>query len=773
MKCFFTLSAFLLCLVCIAQPKKVLQGYVKEKKTGEVLPEASITINEVSYTTNSYGFFSIHLPAKDTFKILVTHAGYIPFEIAISSNALFADPLTIELSPAEGLLDEIIIGKQHKVSNEIQMSKLQITPQQIRDIPALLGEKDVLKVFQLLPGVQKPREGSAALYVRGGGADQNLIILDEAPVYNAYHLFGFFSVFNNDAINTVELIKGGFPARYGGRLSSVLDIQMKDGSKEKIKGTAGIGLVSSNFTIEGPLKKQKSSFIFSGRRTFADLFLTPLTGQSANFYDLNGKMNFELNPNNKIFFSVYAGRDGFSTRNKSGTDIQRQGFNWANQTGTFRWNHIFKKGIFLNTSLIYSNYRFSVFDEARNNGNKYFLRYNSSIRDIGLKNNVDFSLGKKHRINAGTVITNHLFNPNAFVFTDEQIDSVKKVKNNISTVEGAAYIEDVVKFGAKFSLNAGMRLSSFYTKKKLYAGVEPRLSILYKMKNNLSLKGSFASMNQYIHLLSNSGAGLPTDLWVPATNLIKPQQSTQYAVGIAKDFPNENSLTIEGYYKNMNNIIAYKNGADFLLLSTNNDNGQELRPVNWENNVTTGKGWSYGTEILFQKKQGRLTGWVGYTLSWTFNQFNSLNNGKKFYARYDRRHDASIVGIYKLKANKTLSVNWVYGTGNAINIPLYEYSGSLYNPSGTGLAYQFVVNDFGERNSFRAASYHRLDISMQFHKNKKKNRRRTWEVGLYNAYNRANPFYYYTNRADGSNSRKLYYNTLFPVLPSVKYQLNF
>lgn len=774
MKFVLTFCALFIISSSTGQQKKVLQGYVKEKNTGEVLPGASVVIGSANHITNNYGFFSVQVYERDTLKLTVTHTGYFPAEITINVSSRSSNILTIELSPADVLLSEVTISKkQNKVSNEIQMSKVQISPQQIRDIPALLGEKDVLKALQLFPGVQKPREGSAALYVRGGGEDQNLIILDEAPVYNVYHLFGFFSVFNNDALSNVELIKGGFPARYGGRLSSVLDIQMRDGSKDKIKGTYGVGIISSNFTIEGPLKKEKSSFLFSGRRTYADIFLIPLTGQSVNFYDVNGKVNFELNPQNKIFFSMYAGRDGFSRKEKTGTGKENQGFNWGNQTATFRWNHIFKNGVFLNTSLIYSNYHFSVFDEATRNTKKYFLQYKSSIKDIGLKSNLDFSLGKNNRLKGGLLLTRHLFNPNAMVFTDEQIDSVKKERNNIETFEGAAFIEDVISVGSHLSMNAGVRFSSFYTKEKFYNGLEPRLSVLYKINNDLSLKGSFANMNQYIHLLSNSGIGLPTDLWVPATNLVKPQQSTQYAFGMAKDFKNENSLTIEGYYKDMQNIIAYKNGADFLLLSTDNNNGQELRPVDWENNVTSGRGWSYGAEILFKKNQGRLTGWVGYTLSWTLNQFDSLNNGKKFYARYDRRHDISIVGIYKIKENKTLSVNWVFGTGNALNVPLYEFSGGLYNPSGTGLAYQFAVNDYGERNSFRGAVYHRLDISMQFHKNKKKNRRRTWEVGLYNAYNRANPFYYYTNRTDGSDTRKLYYTALFPVIPSIKYQLKF
>ncbi len=752
----------------------LLQGYVKEVKTGEVLPGASISIGQENYVTNNYGFFSVQLPKRDSVKMLVSHSGYFPVEILIFTLPESSNFLTIELSPEEGVLSEVTISKkQGKVSNEIQMSKVQITPQQIRDIPALFGEKDVLKALQLFPGVQKPREGSAALYVRGGGQDQNLIILDEAPVYNVYHLFGFFSVFNNDALSNIELIKGGFPARYGGRLSSVLDIQMRDGSKDEVKGTAGIGLISSNFTIEGPIKKEKSSFLFSGRRTYADLFLVPLTGQSASFYDVNGKINFELNPRDKIFFSMYAGRDGFSRKEKNGTDKENQGFNWGNQTGTFRWNHIFRRGLFLNTSLIYSNYHFKVFDASTRNNKKYFLQYNSSIKDIGVKTNLDFSLGKNNQLKAGLLVTRHLFAPNAMVFTDEQIDSVKKEKNQIETFEGAVFIEDDIKLTTDLSLNIGLRVSGFYTKEKFYSGLEPRLSWLYKIKNDLSLKGSFASMNQYIHLLSNSGIGLPTDLWVPATNLVKPQQSTQYALGLAKDFKNGNSLTIEGYYKSMENIIAYKNGADFLLLSTGSGSGQDLRAVSWENNVTAGKGWSYGAEFLFQKKQGRLTGWIGYTLSWTLNQFDSLNNGKSFYARYDRRHDLSIVGIYKIKENKTLSINWVFGTGNALNVPLYEYSGSLYSPLGRTGTSEFVVNDFGERNSFRGAVYHRLDISAQFHKKKKKNRIRTWEVGLYNAYNRANPFYYYTNRSDGSDTRKLYYTALFPVIPSVKYQLKF
>ncbi|MCY7356865.1 MAG: TonB-dependent receptor, partial [Rudanella sp.] len=658
-----------------------VSGYVREAGSQEALIGVNVYLpgTTTGTTTNTYGFYSLTLPKQDSVRLAYSFVGY---EAILRTLPFQKDQqLNVNLQPGKDLTEVTVTSSriEEKVSNSPQMSQIDIPVQQIKKIPAFLGEKDVLKVLQLMPGVQKGSEGSTGIYVRGGGPDQNLIILDDAIVYNANHLFGFFSVFNGDALKSVELTKGGFPARFGGRLSSVIDLNMKDGNREKLHGEGGIGLISSRLTLEGPLTKNKrpgqrssestrGSFLVSGRRTYLDVLAAPLIRAQSDgqtragyyFYDFNAKANYDLGQKDKVYLSGYFGRDRFYAKDKeSGTDV---GISWGNSTGTLRWNHLFSQRLFSNLSLIYSDYKFQISsDERGRTGTDLFsLRYSSGIRDFSLKYDFDFYPNPQHSLRFGAQTIQHRFTPSAIVLKNAGDTQFTQNIDNIDVLESGIYVEDTWRPNPYWRLNGGLRLSHFIQKQVNYLRPEPRLSVAYMLKPDLSMKASYSLMNQYVHLLSNTGIGLPTDLWVPTTDRVAPQQSEQVAAGIAKDFNKSGlSLTVEGYYKTMKNIINYREGASFLLLN----DPTSAEQVSWEDNVTAGKGWSYGAEILLQKKAGRFSGWAGYTLSWTQWQFPELNGGRKFFPRYDRRHDISLVGIYELSKRITLSGTWVYGTG--------------------------------------------------------------------------------------------------------------
>ena len=791
----FCASIFLIIFsyVSLAQTgRNTISGYVREAVSGELLTGVNIYLSDykTGTTTNTYGFYSLTLPAADSVELIFSYVGFTQQLIKMSLKKDVE--LNIDLSP-DILLSEVFISaeRQEKQSESVKMSTVKLQAAQIRNVPSLLGEKDVLKVLQLMPGVQKGSEGNSGIYVRGGGPDQNLIILDDAIVYNASHLFGFFSLFNGDALKSVELTKGGFPARFGGRLSSVLEMNMKEGNKEEWHGEGGIGLISSRMTIEGPLKKGASSILVSGRRTYADLILKPFLKSMDEentgyyFYDLNAKVNYDFGRNNKLYLSGYFGKDKFYLKNKSIDLEENVGFLWGNATGTMRWNHLFSNKVFANASVIYSSYNFRIYDKYKflTENKDFYAEYNSGIRDVSLKYDLDIIPGTKHWIKAGALVIFHKFKPHAFVELD--------VPNNVNTrdvkiingVESGIYAEDTWQPIQALKINAGVRLSHFMASRNQYQFLEPRIAIAWRFSNDYALKTSYASMNQYIHMISGTGISLPTDLWVPTTDRIKPQQSKQVALGIVKDISKpELALSIEGYYKTMDNVIGYKEGASFLQL----DEAESGIAVDWEDNVTSGSSWSYGVEFLLQKKQGRFTGWIGYTLSWTQMQFDSLNFGKKYFARYDRRHDISVVGTYRISDRITLSATWVYGTGNAVTLPLSEYmapehlqSRSPWDPSIGGNSSIFngmFVNDFGEKNNFRMKPYHRMDLGIQFHKPKRWGER-IWEISFYNLYNRKNPFYYYADTDFDEVTEKSYgvlrQVSLFPIIPSFTYSFRF
>lgn len=786
------LFVLLLCLhdtSLFAQQKYTISGYVREKNSRELLPGVNIYIPLIQSGTvsNNYGFYSITLPGGN-YRISYSFVGYTTEirEITLVSSQM----LDIELDPSVTLSEVVIEAeKAERTSESNRISMITLPVNQIRDIPALLGEKDVFKALQLMPGVQKGSEGSSGLYVRGGGPDQNLIILDDAPVYNASHLFGFFSIFNGDALKSVELTKGGFPARFGGRLSSVVEMTMKDGNKKKFSGEAGIGLISSRVVLEGPIIKDTSSFLVSARRTYIDVLVRPFMAMESDFvggyyfYDLNAKLNYDFGPKNKIYLSGYFGRDKFHFTEKYSYDNNsyknKAGLYWQNATGTLRWNHLINNRVFSNTSLIFSRYNLTIFNEEKSNNETYSLKYFSGIRDIALKYDLEYHVSTSYLLRAGLQSTTHLFTPSAIVEKDSQTLFDYENKTRYNSLESGLYVENHFNLNNRIQANAGMRLSHFIAEKKNYFSPEPRISANYLIQEGLSAKAAFSIMNQYIHLLSNTGIGLPTDLWVPSTDRVKPQNSKQFSAGLAKDVVRHNlTVSLEGYYKWSRNILGYKPGASFLLI----DDPTEAQNFTWQDNVTAGDGKSYGAELLIHRKTGKLSGWIGYTLSWTKLRFDEINFGEYFWARYDRRHDMSLVLIYEIRENITLSGTWVYGTGNAITLPLGEYPGYTHGPFDDLLSennsnyynYFNTITDYGKVNSSRMKAYHRLDLAVQFHK-KITWGERTWEFGLYNAYNRKNPFFYFIDEEYNENSvvSKLKQVSIFPLIPSVSYNIKF
>lgn len=806
MRLTFTAFLFLFHIISFAQNRVTISGFVREKGSQELLPGVNVYIDNTPYgaVTNTYGFYSLTLPASDSATVSFSFVGY---EKQQKQVTLRRDSELNIFLPTITQLEEVVVSARKQedyVSRTVQMSKVEIPIQQLKKIPAFFGEKDVLRVLQLMPGVQKGTEGQTGLYVRGGGPDQNLIILDDAVVYNANHLFGFFSIFNSDALRSVELTKGGFPARYGGRLSSVLEMNMKEGSKEKLHGEGGIGLISSRLTLEGPISKGKSSFLISGRRTYIDFLAKPLIARQQRgadsqvkpgyyFYDLNAKMNYDLGSKDKLYISGYFGRDKFHANEKSSTSETRAGLDWGNATATMRWNHVLNQKLFVNTSFIFSNFKFGVSSyskELNNDGSlddEFSLEYDSRIRDLGVKTDFDFYPSSKHAVKFGGQATFHKFVPSALAISGSFIaNPIERSVKPVYSLEAGIYIEDTWQALDALKINAGLRVSTFQTEVKTYVRPEPRLSAALRLAENLSFKASYAWMNQYVHLLSNTGLGLPTDLWVPTTARVAPQQSEQIAAGFAKDFERPAlTITLEGYYKKMNNILNYKEGSSFLSI-----NGENANELSWEDNVTAGKGWSYGGEFLIQKKTGRFSGWIGYTLSWTYWKFPELNFGKTFFPRYDRRHDLSVVGIYELSKRITLSATWVYGTGNALTLPVSSYRAATDNfvtrltSDGKPAINWFgpTVSEYGQKNSYRAEPFHRMDIAVQFHK-KKKRHERTWEFGVYNAYNRRNPFFYNIDEemvilpnvtpATPVPKYTLKRYSLFPVLPYFSYNFKF
>lgn len=766
---------------------RTLSGYVYDASSGEKLISATVYdfVKESGTISNTYGFYS-YTTSSDSILLSISYVGYSDVDtlILISENL----HIDIPLQPQNTISEiEIIAEKSIKIQEESSMSTVDVSPAQIKKIPALLGEVDVIKALQLLPGVQSGGEGQSGLYVRGGSPDQNLILLDGVPVYNASHLFGFFSVFNADAIKDVKLIKGGYPARYGGRLSSILEINMKEGSNKEIKGSGSIGLVASKITVEGPIKSENTSFIVSARRTYIDLLAKPFIKSSFSdsgeeggtgyyFYDLNAKINHKFSDKDRLFFGIYRGRDRFyfDTKEKEGDyrDEIKNDFAWGNITTSLRWNHQISPKMFLNTTAYLSDYQLNT---SASFGTEYLIEgytenisldYISGVRDYAMRVDLDYVPSPSHYIKVGANNILHKFNPGTFDLaqsnTRDGLNFSTQIKQtDVSAYEYNAYAEDDIVLTDKLKANVGLHFSGVNVNGANYTSLQPRLSARYLINPLTSIKFSFASMRQYIHLLAFEGIGLPTDLWVPTTAKVKPQDSYQLALGAAHSLNDSYEISLEAYYRSMSNVISYKDGSGLFEIT------------DWQDRVTQGDGEAYGVELLVQKKLGRLSGWVGYTLAWSNRTFEDLNFGETFPFRYDRRHDISIVASYDLSKRFSLSGTWVYGSGNAITLANSEYA-SVFKSTDTE-SYFSDVSFFEDRNDFRMNSYHRFDIGLNFTK-KKKRYTRTWSIGAYNAYNRNNPFFLYYDRqfdANGNSQTKLQQVSLFPIIPYINFSFDF
>ena len=769
--CFFTVQLF--------SQQNTVSGYLTDKSSGEVIIGATI-YNAKTYegtATNAYGFYSLTMDTGMV-SLVFTYQGFKTENI----DTLLDKNISLNVSLEEGVeINAVVINvdENNSISESSQMSEINVPIKQIKRMPAILGEPDLIKTLQLLPGVQSGGEGSAGFYVRGGSPDQNLILLDGAPLYNASHLFGFFSTFNPDAINNVSLIKGGFPARYGGRLSSVLDISMKEGNLKKWTKEGSIGLISSRITVQGPIIKEKMSFILSARRTYYDLLAAPFIALSTDgdvssvfyFYDFNAKLNYKISDKDRVYLSVYNGKDKFganykeiyqNTENKSEASIW-----WGNITSTLRWNHVINQKLFMNTSLIYSKYKFNVGSKDEINYSEFStgnaiketfeIDYFSGIDDFGGKVDFDWIPTSNHLVKFGTGITQHKFSTGIIsVSYEDNYSSMDSAigPTPINATELSAYIEDDLKLNKKLKLNLGVHLSGFYVQNNFFPSIQPRISSRYLLKNNWAIKASYSKMRQFIHLLTNERAGLPTDLWVPATNKAKPEDSWQLALGVAKPIKIKGhtfQFSIEGYYKEMNNVISYKEGASFLGINES-----------WEDKIESGWGQTYGAELFLQKKIGRLSGWLGYTLSWSNRKFNNINQGKVYPFKYDRRHDVSIVLTYDYTDKISFSANWVFGSGQALSIPEYQYLAT--SPWG-GTS---TVGQADSKNNYRMPNYHRLDIGVSFKKEKKWGES-SWNIGIYNAYNRWNPYFIYIDSSRGQANQI----SLFPFIPSISYNFKF
>ena len=786
-------------LPALAQ-RRTISGYVMDADSKETLIGATIfdKSSGKGCATNSYGFYTLTLN-QGTVDLQVSYVGYNQqsqtFYLKENINLNFA-------LEANTTLDEVVVEAQRATvsARSPQMSVVELPVQQIKSIPTLFGETDVLKAIQLLPGVQNGSEGSAGMYVRGGGPDENLLLLDGVPVYNVNHALGFFSVFNPDALKNVTLYKGSFPAHFGGRLSSVVDIRMKEGDMQHYHGNASIGLISSKLNFEGPIVKDKLSFNLSFRRTYSDLLMKPALWiakaqlEDVNklkagyyFYDFNAKLNWKISDKDRLYFSFYSGDDaiyfGVKTKDYATMDTQYTSridmdWKWGNMVAALRWNHVMSQKLFMDASVNYTQYRHNLglgFTEETiqqqyniNNKEEFNMAYKSGINDLTAKVDFDYRPVPNHEIRFGGNYTYHIFRPEvqSMKVSEGQQALVDTVTGspNVYAHETALYAEDNMTFGDIFRVNVGVHYSTFTVEGKTYQSVQPRLSTSIMLASNLSLKAGSAYMTQYVHLLSNSSLSLPTDLWVPVTKDILPMNAHQWSIGTFYELPRLFDISVEGYYKIMDNLLEYKDGASFF--------GSSER---WDEKVCMGRGWAYGIELLVQRSFGKTTGWVGYTWAHSKRQFDRegqmINSGKVFPAKYDRRHDISITVQHKFNDKFDLSGTWVFSSGNC---------GTL----GTQL-YDGFPNDWGgipsiqalERNNFRMGNYHRLDLGFNYHHRPFKYGTGTLNFSVYNVYNHNNPFIVYTSydysELVGQETKKLMQVSIFPIIPSISYSYKF
>lgn len=753
------------------QSSSTLSGFVYDDKTGETLIGANIFIKKLTSGTssNEYGFYSITVPSGK----YIIEFSFVGYEKKILTVDLTkSQKIDVTIASTAYNLEEVMVVDKMADENvkSTDMGTTDIVPKEIEKVPVIFGEKDILKTIQLLPGISSAGEGNSGFIVRGGSADQNLIILDESPVYNASHLLGFFSVFNSDAIKNAKIIKGNSPPEYGGRLSSVLDISMKDGSTKQYSTYGGIGLISSRLTFEGPIVENEGSFIFSGRRTYADIFF-PLFGDdelgnsALYFYDFNGKLNYRIGENDRIFLSGYTGRDVFNFDDEFG-------FDWGNTTATLRWNHIFSDKLFSNTTFIYSDYNYDINIED----SEQSTTVSSGIRDLNIKQDFQYYYNSNSTFKFGLNGIYHTFLPGEISVTGNANFNSKKIDDNYA-MEANIYAGHEWKVTELLKLNYGLRYSSFnlfgegkaysfndegnlvdtkfYKSGELiksYSHIEPRISLNYLLNEISSVKIGYARNTQNIHLLSTASTSTPLDIWQPSTTLIEPEVSDLVSIGYFRNFNNnEYKTSLELYYKDMQNLIEYKNGADIFL--------NEFI----ESQLVYGRGWSYGLELYVEKKIGKLTGWLSYTLSSTERKFDKINNGNSFPARQDRTHDVSIVAIYNLNENWSFSANWVYYTGLAATFPSGKYEID-----------EQTINLYTERNGYRMPDYHRLDLGATYYFNRSAEKEMSFTFSVYNAYARENAYRitFEESESDPTKTQAVKL-ALFSIVPSITFNFRF
>jgi len=752
--------------------KYTVSGTIRSARTGETILGATIRVADPpgGVTSNEYGFYSVTLPAGDH-QLEISAVGFASqtLPISLAGNVVMNIRLNEEAKDLQEVTVTASSATRSLTSTQMGLEKINI--KETKNIPVLFGERDVMKTIQLLPGIKSAGDGNSGFYVRGGSADQNLILLDEATVYNASHLLGFFSTFNSDAIKNVSVYKGDMPAQYGGRLASAVDIKMNDGNNKDLGVSGGVGLISARLNIEGPIQQDRSSFLISGRRTYADVFLKLSSDTTVNrsrlyFYDLNAKANYAFGSKDRLYLSGYFGRDVLSQSNLAG-------LNWGNSTATLRWNHLFNSRLFSNTSLIYSNFDYKIF--VHENGNDFTIF--SQIRDWNWKEELQWYAGSKHTIQTGINGIFHTIRPGEITSSGKDAGVNSSILPRRYSVESAVYATDTWKPSGRLSLTYGLRVSAFSILGKgdyynfdtngnvtdtmhyrsgqvvkTYLNPEPRIAASYQLDQSSSLKASYTRNSQYLHLVTNSTTSSPTDKWIASTNVVKPEISDQWSAGYYKNLSEDRyELSVETYYKRMQNQIDYRNGANIFTNA----------PI--ETQLLYGIGRAYGIEWLLKKKTGRFTGWLSYTLSRTERKINGINNDQWYNARQDRTHDIAIVGIYQLNKKWTLSANWVFYTGDAVTFPNGKYTAD-------GEVYFYYTN----RNGYRMPNYHRLDLGATCQLKKHKKFSSELAFSLYNAYGRKNAYQIdFRQGKDNPNTTEAVQTSLFTFVPSISYNFKF
>lgn len=768
-----------------AEEKKVhkvtVSGYVTDKKSSETLIGASVSNSNSGYGSfaNSYGYYTMQVPIG-TIKLRSSYIGYTPLE-----KSFFVTKDTV----INFQLDMGVELKTITVTNKNQFSpsgsSIELTQSQIKAMPAILGEADVLKSLQFVPGVQSGAEGSAGMYVRGGNIDQNLILLDGIPIYNTGHFYGIVSIFNGDAVKKVSLHKGSFPARFGGRLSSVVDIRLKDGDMQNYHGSFNMGILSSRINFEGPIIKGKTSFNLSARRSYVDVFTRTaklFTDESIPvlyMYDLNAKVNHKFSDHSRLYFSFYNGKDKEGVESKqdetnfySKTSID---YKWGNTVAALRWNYIFNSRLFVNTTVSYNKYNFDFQSSEKlkeKDFNSHYENFQSSkIKDISLGNDFEYTPNNIHQVKFGSGFIFHQFNPEVHGNKMREMASGEEVINKsnhflnsrIIGREALIYFEDEFPVFNRLKANLGLHFSLFNVQKKTYTSLQPRISLGYELNGKLAIKASYTKMNQYINLLTSNSLVQPTDLWVPITKQLKPMVAHQYTLGLYYDKANEGSFSVETFYKQMKNVLEYKDGASW-----------KDTYISWEEQVESGRGWAYGIELFGQKTIGKFTGMAGYTLAWNDRKFETINEGKRFSAKYDQRHNISLTGLYKLNNKIELSASWIYATGNNATLALEEFQPlpEVNVPNGQMTHPLPSLEQIDKRNNYRLPASHHLDLSLNYHRSEKK----MWNFTIYNIYNRANPFMVYPGYSERNGQvgkYNLFQYSIFRFVPSISYTYKF